>query len=56
MKIERTVAHAPRARALTGRIASLRGGCVGCKDCTGLCTALIETLTLPGMILKEKEA
>ena len=56
MTIERTIAHAPRSRALSSHIAGLRGGCVGCKDCTGLCTALIETLTLPGMILKEKEA
>ena len=56
MERDRQIAHAPRSRALAGQIAGLRGGCVGCTECAGLCTALIEALTLPGMILKEKQA
>jgi len=56
MEIERNIAHAPRTRALAGNVAGLRGGCVGCKECSGLCEALIEALTLPDMILKEKSA
>ncbi|SMH51604.1 hypothetical protein [Maritimibacter sp. HL-12] len=56
MEIERNIAHAPRSRAVAGSIAGLRGGCVGCKECTGVCQALIEALTLPDTILKEKSA
>ncbi len=56
MDIDRRIAHAPRSRALAGQIAGLRGGCVGCTDCTGLCLALIEALILPGVVLKEKPA
>lgn len=56
MDIERNIAYAPRTRALAGDIAGLRGGCVGCKDCSGLCDALMEALYLPGVVLREKEA
>lgn len=56
MQIRRDIAHAPRARALGQKIANLRGGCVGCQSCSGLCTALLEALTLPDLVLKEKEA
>jgi len=56
MQIDRDIAHAPRSRALGHRIASLRGGCIGCKDCTELCAALMEALTLPETVLWEKQA
>ncbi len=56
MQIRRDIAHAPRARALSRQLANLQGGCVGCDGCTGLCTALLEALTLPDLILKEKAA
>ena len=56
MQIRRDIAHAPRARALGRQIATLQGGCVGCENCAGLCTALLEALTLPDLVLKEREA
>ena len=56
MQIRRDIAHAPRARALGRTVAGLRGGCVGCEGCAGLCTALLEALTLPDLVLKEKQA
>ncbi|GKY88040.1 hypothetical protein [Sinisalibacter aestuarii] len=56
MQVKREIGHAPRSHALAGEVSALSGGCVGCKSCTGLCTALIEALYLPGIVLKEKEA
>ena len=56
MQTRRDIAHAPRARALSHQIATLQGGCVGCPGCDGLCSALIEALTLPDHVLKEKQA
>ncbi|MCB1348426.1 MAG: hypothetical protein R3D80_04155 [Paracoccaceae bacterium] len=53
---KREVAHAPRTRALAVQIANLRGGCVGCSDCAGCCTALLDALILPDLVLKEKKA
>jgi len=29
------------------------GPCIGCNDCTGLCSALIDALTLPDIILNK---
>ena len=56
MQIDRDIAHAPRSRALGHKVARLQGGCVGCRDCSGLCAALLEVLTLPDLVLKEKSA
>ncbi len=56
MHIRRDIAHAPRARALGRTVAGLQGGCVDCPGCAGLCTALLEALTLPDLVLKEKPA
>jgi formate hydrogenlyase subunit 6/NADH:ubiquinone oxidoreductase subunit I len=56
MQIRRDIAHAPRVRALGRTVAGLQGGCVGCQGCAGLCTALLEDLTLPDLVLKEKQA
>lgn len=56
MQIRRDIAYAPRARALGHELARLEGDCVGCKNCTGICTALLEALTLPDFVLKEREA
>jgi len=33
------------------QVSNLQGPCVGCQNCTGLCTALIDALTLPDVIL-----
>lgn len=56
MQIHRDIAHAPRTRALGHTVASLRGGCIGCRDCAGLCSALLEALTLPDLVLKDDKA
>lgn len=56
MQIRRDIAHAPRTQALGDKVSKLRGGCVGCRDCSGLCAALLEALTLPDLVLKEKQA
>ena len=56
MQIRRDIAHAPRTRALGRTVASLQDGCVGCASCSGLCTALLEALTLPDLVLKGREA
>ncbi len=46
---DRTPDH--HTKVLQERLMALRGPCVGCKGCTGLCPALIDLLTLPDLIL-----
>lgn len=54
MKISRSQAMTPRSTHLVGQISALRGPCVGCAGCRGLCEALIEALTVPDIILRGK--
>lgn len=50
--VSRKVGHAPQTRALGRRLGALPGPCVGCRDCQGLCRALIEALTVPETVLR----
>ena len=54
MMTERQIGHAPRTQALGKEIMSVQGPCIGCKECTGLCAALIEALSLPDMVLNRR--
>ena len=51
MKISRHRVTTPRIDHLALQVSSLQGPCVGCQNCTGLCAALIDALTLPDIIL-----
>ena len=31
---------------------AFRGRCIGCRDCTGVCRALLEMLSVPGTVLR----
>jgi len=53
MKTERLAAYAPRTRAVAETLAELHGPCLGCKGCQGLCTALVEAMTLPDAVLSK---
>ncbi|WIY26942.1 hypothetical protein [Parasedimentitalea psychrophila] len=53
MKIRRDRAATPRIEHLALQVSSLQGPCVGCQNCTGLCMALIDALTLPDIILNK---
>ncbi len=53
MKIDRLAAFAPRTRALATDLALLKGPCVGCPGCDGLCRELIDMLVLPEAVLKK---
>lgn len=55
MKIERKIAESPRARAIAERVSGLPGPCVGCRECRGLCEALLDALVLPEIILHPKK-
>ena len=50
MTIDRKTGHAPRVSALSQDLISV-GPCIGCKDCRGLCPALMEMIALPEAIL-----
>lgn len=54
MDIDRAVGKAPRTKAVGQVVSGLQGGCVGCPDCAGLCSALLEAIYLPEMVLKQK--
>ena len=51
MKIRRHRAATPRTDHLAQQLSSLQGPCIGCENCTGLCMALIDALTVPDIIL-----
>lgn len=54
MQMQQSQAHAPKVEALWDRLTTLRGPCIGCKGCEGVCAELIEALTLPDAILKDR--
>ena len=54
MTIDRTKASTPRSLALARELADLHGPCVGCSECLGLCTALIDALVIPDLILSKR--
>ena len=51
MKIDRKAGWAPRTATVAREMGELQGPCVGCRDCRGLCPALIEAMTLPEIVL-----
>jgi len=53
MKISHNQASTPHTDHLSLQIDSLQNPCIGCNDCTGLCNALIDMLTLPDIILNK---
>lgn len=55
MDIKLDIGRAPRTTALAQQIATMRGGCVGCDECRGICPALIEAMTLPGAVLGARD-
>jgi hypothetical protein len=52
MQIERVAGFAPRTRALAEELVPLNAPCIGCKDCAGICHALLDLMNLPDLILK----
>lgn len=52
MESKRLIRHAPKTTDVMGKVAALEGPCIGCRECTGLCVALLEALTIPEMIVR----
>ena len=53
MKISRNKVETPNINNQSSQIVGLQGPCVGCTDCTGMCQALIDALTVPDLILSK---
>lgn len=53
MEVARITGHAPRTAAVGEAVARGLPQCIGCPGCRGLCTALIEVLTLPEAVARE---
>ena len=53
MKTERLIGYAPRTRAMGEQLVTVEGPCIGCSGCTGLCSALIEALSVPDVVLNK---
>lgn len=56
MNIARQAGAAPRTTDLAQQIDALSQPCVGCTECQGICAALIDTLTIPDLVLKPQPA
>ena len=41
-------------KALAADLGAIQSPCIGCAGCAGPCAALIEALTVPGIILSKK--
>lgn len=53
MFIDRKIAHAPKTEALAREVASSQAQCIGCIDCKGMCTTLIEAMMIPDIITEK---
>lgn len=56
MQISRSKATASKVTALATEVSGLKGPCVGCNNCVGLCEALIDALVLPDLILSRNRS
>ena len=56
MQIERHAGHAPRSEAVGEEIFALEGPCLGCRNCKGLCAALVQMMSLPDAVLNRLPA
>ena len=56
MKTERRIAYAPHVAVLSRDLAALRGPCLGCTGCKGLCATLIDALVIPDLVLAPARA
>ena len=54
MPIDRSKPATPRVSTLAIELSDLHGPCVGCCDCMGLCTALIDALVIPDLVLSKR--
>lgn len=52
MQIDRQAGYAPASHDVARQVAMLRGPCLNCSNCRGLCHELIEMLSLPRAVLK----
>ncbi len=55
MKMEQKVGHAPRTTAIGQSLVAHQGPCIGCDGCQGLCSVLIEMISMPDAVLKDSE-
>lgn len=56
MQIDRLKADTRHLDALAAELNALQGPCVGCRDCAGLCPALIEALFVPELVLGRRRS
>jgi hypothetical protein len=55
MEIARTKTSDRHTRDLQEELSTLRGPCVGCTDCDGICAELFDTIVLPDVILSKRK-
>lgn len=51
MQIERKTGYAPKVETIAAAAALVKGPCIGCPGCRGMCDALIEALSVPEAVL-----
>lgn len=56
MKVERTASNDVHTSSVMTQIAQLHGPCMGCTECTGICAALLDALTVPDLVLTQRRA
>ncbi|MDF3416258.1 hypothetical protein HKX54_17435 [Sulfitobacter sp. M57] len=54
MHAQQAIGYAPRTRALARDLEAQHMVCVGCDDCRGICQALLDSILIPNLILKDR--
>jgi len=52
MQMEQKGGHAPRSETVAQDLVSLKGPCIDCETCKGVCVELIEVMTVPNIVLR----
>jgi formate hydrogenlyase subunit 6/NADH:ubiquinone oxidoreductase subunit I len=56
MNTDRNAPRTVRTQSIMTEITGLKGPCIGCTECTGVCAALIDALTVPGVVLDTRRS
>lgn len=51
--VKRLVGHAPQVASVADTLSQMKGPCIGCPRCQGLCQALIDVVVVPKVILSK---
>jgi formate hydrogenlyase subunit 6/NADH:ubiquinone oxidoreductase subunit I len=55
MQIDREIGASARLGDFGHSVTRLQGQCIGCDSCRGICSTLLDMVSVPGIVLKDNE-